>query len=82
MMLAFGSFRPRRVTLPVFSDAALRAIGVPLLAIVGTRDALLDSGETARRLEQCTPRASVVVLPEAGHLLRGQTMRVLEFLQR
>jgi pimeloyl-ACP methyl ester carboxylesterase len=74
-------FRPRTVMLPVFSDGALRNLRAPVLAIVGGRDVLFDSAHTKRRLEQDTPRAQVVYLPEAGHLILGQTARVLEFLQ-
>jgi pimeloyl-ACP methyl ester carboxylesterase len=74
-------FRPRMVKLPVFSDAALRNLGVPLLAIVGGRDVLLDSAHTKRRLEKHASAAQVVYLPEAGHLISGQMPRVLEFLQ-
>ena len=44
-------FRPRMVKLPVFSDEALRGLSMPLLAIVGGRDVLLDSLDTKRRGE-------------------------------
>ena len=74
-------FRPRMVKLPVFSDGALRNLSVPVLAIVGGRDVLLDSAQTKRRLEQHAPGAQVVYLPEAGHLITGQKERVLEFLR-
>lgn len=74
-------FRPRMVKLPTFSDAALRSLKIPVLAIVGGRDVLLDSAQTKRRLEQQTAGAQVVYLPDAGHLITGQTARVLEFLQ-
>jgi len=82
LLLIFKSFRPRRETLPRFDDEALRGLSMPLLAIVGTRDALLDSADTARRLERSVPQATIVVLPEAGHLLRDQTRTVLDFLLR
>lgn len=82
LMLIFSSFRPRRVVLPIFGDAALRALEMPLLAIVGARDAMLDSAETARRLERSVPHATVVVLAETGHFIRDQTKPVLDFLLR
>jgi len=78
MSLVFKHFLPRRERLPVFGDDALERLTMPVLAIVGGRDAMLDSHETKRRLEQAG--ASVVLLPEAGHGLRGQTARILEFL--
>jgi len=73
-------FRTRIVKLPVFPDSALRNLTLPVLAIVGARDVLLDSAQTKRRLEKCAPQAQVVYLEEAGHLIIGQTARVLEFL--
>ena len=68
------------VHLPVFSDDALRRLTMPLLAIVGGRDVLLASRETKQRLERHAPHAEVVYLPEAGHLITGQTAKVIEFL--
>ncbi len=73
-------FRPRMVKLPVFPDDALRNLKAPLLAIVGARDVLFDSAQTKRRLETLVNGAQVVYLPEAGHLITGQTARVLEFM--
>lgn len=73
-------FRPRMVRLPVFPDNALRSLNVPLLAIVGARDVLLDSAQTKRRLEALVSGAQVVYLPEAGHMIARQTERVLEFM--
>ena len=75
-------FRPRMVKLPIFSDDALRRLDMPLLAIVGARDVLLDSRKTKSRLERLVPQAEVVWLPDAGHLIPGQTGKVLAFLKR
>lgn len=77
----YRHFRPRMVKLPRFSDDSLRRLRMPLLAIVGGRDVLLDSAETKRRLEFHAPNVEVVFLPEAGHLLPSQTQRLLEFLK-
>lgn len=73
-------FRPRMVKLPIFSDASLCRLTMPVLAIVGARDVLLDSAQTKRRLEQRVPKVEVVFLPEAGHFIPGQTSKILEFL--
>jgi pimeloyl-ACP methyl ester carboxylesterase len=80
--LVFTSFRPRRGKLPVFSDTKLRGLTMPLLAIAGGRDVLLDSRQTARRLKRAVPKADIRFLPNTGHLIRGQTAAVLEFLMR
>ena len=73
-------FRARRETVPVLSDEALATLTMPLLAIVGGRDALLDSAETQARLERHAPAATVVLLPSAGHLLPSQADRISRFL--
>ena len=73
-------FQPRLVKLPVFSDDALGRLDMPLLAIVGARDVLLDSRKTKSRLERHAPNAEVVCLPEAGHFIAGQTGKILAFL--
>ncbi|MEV6284800.1 alpha/beta fold hydrolase [Kribbella sp. NPDC051770] len=73
-LLVQTHFEPRRVKLPVFTDEQLEKLD--LLAIVGSKDHMLDSAGTARRL----PGRSVVV-EGAGHLLPSQAERVLEFLR-
>ncbi|MCK9904582.1 alpha/beta hydrolase [Frankia sp. Cpl3] len=81
MTLIHRSSRPRRDRMPVFSDEALRRLVMPMLVIVGERDALLDSQETARRLAQNVPHASVTMLPGVAHSIAGQTRPILEFLR-
>lgn len=73
-------FRHRMVKFPSFSNDALRRLDMPVLAIVGGRDVLLDSAQTRDRLERHAPHAEVVYLPEAGHLILGQGPKVLAFL--
>jgi pimeloyl-ACP methyl ester carboxylesterase len=80
--LIFENFHPRMDELPIFSDDALKRLTIPVVAIVGGKDELLDSAETRQRLELHVPHAEVHYLPEAGHLLRGQTTPILEFLRR
>jgi pimeloyl-ACP methyl ester carboxylesterase len=53
---------------------------MPILAIVGGKDVLLDSAETRDRLGRQAPHAEVVFLPEGRHFLPGQTARVMAFL--
>jgi pimeloyl-ACP methyl ester carboxylesterase len=75
-------FRPRLAKLPVFSDDALKGLTMPVMAIVGGKDALLDSAATKRRLKRHVAHAEVRYLPEAGHVIPGQTATILEFLRR
>jgi pimeloyl-ACP methyl ester carboxylesterase len=76
----FRHFRPR-TEIPVFDDEVLRRLTMPVLAVVGGRDVMIDSEETVRRLGVVVPHADVRVVPGAGHLVVGQTAVVLEFLR-
>ncbi|GAA4590249.1 alpha/beta hydrolase [Planotetraspora phitsanulokensis] len=81
VMLIDRHFRPRRDRLPVFADDTLRRLTMPVLVIAGGRDALLDSYGTRRRIARNVPHATVDLLEDAGHLLQGQTSRILGFLR-
>ncbi|WP_266157867.1 alpha/beta fold hydrolase [Dyella silvatica] len=73
-------FKPRRESIPVLSDTALRRLTMPVLVIVGGKDALLDTEETQRRVIANLPHAVVRLLPQAPHYVQGQTEPVLRFL--
>lgn len=76
------STRQRRERLPVFEDAALKRLTMPVLAIVGGKDAMLDSADTRRRIEALAPNAEVRYLEEAGHFITGQGGAIEAFLTR
>jgi pimeloyl-ACP methyl ester carboxylesterase len=76
--LIHENLRPRMVRLPVFSDHALQRLNMPVLAIAGGKDVLIDSAETKRRLEQNVPQAKIRYLPEAGHFIPAQREAILE----
>ncbi len=78
--LIHKNFRPRMVKLPIFSDQALQRLTMPVLAILGGNDVLLDSAETKERLERNVPQVEIRYHPEAGHFIPGQTAPILEFL--
>ncbi len=80
MALIHKNFRSRMVKLPIFSDHALQRLTMPVMAIVGGKDVLIDSAETRRRLEQNVPCAEIRYLPEAGHFIPSQRDAILEFL--
>ena len=74
------NFNYRAEELPIFSDDSLGRLSMPVMAIVGGKDGLLDSAETRRRLKCQVAHADIRYLPEAGHVIRGQTAPILEFL--
>ncbi|WP_309645729.1 alpha/beta hydrolase [Phenylobacterium sp.] len=82
MTLVTTSTRARPLKIPVFSDEALARLTMPVLAIVGGKDVLLDSDGTRRRLQAHAPGAEVRYLPEGRHFLPGQTQAIDEFLRR
>ena len=79
-LLIARHFRPRTERVPTFSDDALRQLAVPVMAVMGGRDAMLDSHATQCRLTATVPHATVHLLPQAGHLLPDQTQTILQFL--
>ena len=81
LTLIFTHFQPRRDRLPVFSDEALRRLTMPVLVIVGGRDAMLDSHDTVKRVNRAVPHASVTLLPDVAHSIIGQTQPILDFLR-
>ncbi|MDJ0393650.1 alpha/beta fold hydrolase [Rhodococcus sp. G-MC3] len=78
--LTFTHFRPRTDKLPIFSDDDLRGLSIPVQVIVGDRDVMFDSAETARRAREFVRGAAVTVLPGVGHAVLEQTESVLTFL--
>ncbi|MDN7427978.1 alpha/beta fold hydrolase [Burkholderia sp. AU45388] len=73
-------FRPRIAPIPRFDDAMLRTLSMPVLAIVGGRDVMLDSRDTRDRLTRLVPHAQVRFLPEQPHFIRGQRDALRTFL--
>ncbi|HWA63016.1 MAG TPA: alpha/beta fold hydrolase [Caulobacteraceae bacterium] len=81
MTLVFTHFRPRPAVPPAFPDAQLSGLTAPVMLVVGGRDDLLDSAESRDRLARARPDARIVFLPEAGHVIHGQTPAMLAFLE-
>jgi pimeloyl-ACP methyl ester carboxylesterase len=73
-------FKPRIGNLPLFPDADLRKLTMPVLLMAGEQDALYSSRKTAERLKALLPNLRVILEPEMGHVLYGVTAKVLPFL--
>lgn len=67
-------FRRRRVRLPRFSDDRLQRLSMPVVAVLGARDAMLDAKETRRRLAACVPSADIRWLAETGHVVTSSPL--------
>ncbi|SMF60047.1 Pimeloyl-ACP methyl ester carboxylesterase [Xaviernesmea oryzae] len=79
---AAKAIKPRVVTMPQLTDEQLKALRMPLLAIVGGRDVLLDSTDTRDRLRRNVAHAEVCFIEDGYHFLPDQTSRVMAFLER
>jgi pimeloyl-ACP methyl ester carboxylesterase len=66
--------------IPRIEDAALQRLAMPVLALLGAEDVILDSIDSKRRLEQEVPSAEALVLPATGHAIHGRAMQVRRFL--
>lgn len=75
-------FNVRRERLPRFGDAALKRLTMPVMAILGGRDAFIDSPGTRARLAANLPRADIRWLPEASHFLMGHTAEIDAFVSQ
>ena len=78
--LIADEFRPRLERLPVLSDAQVRGLDFPILAIVGGRDVLLHTEDTRDRLRALAPQAEVDYRPEARHYIAGTEREIVPFL--
>ncbi|MEQ8267570.1 MAG: alpha/beta hydrolase [Parvibaculum sp.] len=77
-----NAIRPRVVTIPCLTDEELRRLDMPMLVIIGGRDALIDSADTRRRLERLAPHADIRFHENGYHYLPGQAPVIFEFLQQ
>jgi pimeloyl-ACP methyl ester carboxylesterase len=82
MLAIQRNYRPRRDRLPIFSDERLKAITAPLFVVLGARDRMLNSYDTAARLTRLQPAASINVLPGTGHALFDDGADLHTFLRR
>lgn len=75
-------FNTRQEQIPLFSDEELSRLTMPSLLIVGEKDIMLNSLESAKRYKAYVPKGKVEVLPEAGHSLVGLAEEITDFLIR
>lgn len=74
------TFKPRVGTLPIFSDAELRALTMPVLLVGGTKDIVRDVDKIAARLGDLLPGLTVKRLPGAGHAVLQTAPYLVDFL--
>ncbi len=71
----------RMERVPLICDADLLRLSMPILAIGGTDDALLDTRSGLTRLASLVPGSRTMELPGTGHVVTGMVDTILEFLE-
>jgi pimeloyl-ACP methyl ester carboxylesterase len=80
MTVLLMHFKARVGTLPLFSDAELRRLTMPVQLLMGDRDVLRDAQRITARMKQLVPNLTATTLPGAGHALVNARTHVLPFL--
>ncbi len=73
-------FKPLTEPLPLFSDAELKNLRLPVQYFGGDHDAILDTYKTVKRLETYLPNAEVNLLSDTGHVIINQFEKIKKFL--
>lgn len=72
----------RMETVPLLTDHQLKQLSMPSLLIVGEKDIMLNSAETAARYRAILPDSQIISLPDAGHSLTGLSAEIMSFLRQ
>ncbi len=80
LTLVMTHFKPRTGVVPIFSDAELRRLTMPVLLLGGTQDVIRDSERIAGRMQRLVPFLTTILIPDAGHVLLGTTDHTIPFL--
>lgn len=70
LQLPYAALRYLRLRVPfqrLSSEAEIRSITVPVVAIFGGRSRVHDSAAAAARMRELVPHSEVEILPDAGH---------------
>lgn len=87
LIVGFKGLRPRLKVYPtVFADSKLAGISAPVYLLLGEKEVCYNPESAAKRARRVMPRASVEILPDAGHLLVMErpdavNQRILAFLR-
>ena len=80
MTLVDKHFRYRTGAPPLFTDAELASLHMPVIFLAGAHDVLLDTPKTAARLQRLVPKLTVHISGDDGHAVVNNAPAVLAFL--
>jgi pimeloyl-ACP methyl ester carboxylesterase len=75
-------FKPRVAPLPIFTDQELQCLNMPVLVLMGNRDALRNGQKINARMQKQVTNVQTVIIPGGGHALFNTTGQILPFLDR
>ncbi len=75
-------FKPRVAPLPIFTDQELQCLNMPVLVLMGDRDALRDGQKINARLKKQVTNVQTATISGGGHALFNTTGKILPFLGR
>ncbi len=75
-------YNPRPLKFPVFSDAVLASLKMPVLFIGGEIDPLLPTQKGAKRLRRLLPQADVRIAPGLSHTIIDTAPDINAFLNK
>ncbi len=75
-------YKPMLEPIPMLTDEELGCLTMPIQYFGGDHDVLLNSEASANRLKKSVPQAEINLLQETGHVILGQGMKVLEFVEK
>ncbi len=68
--------------LPVFSDAELQRLKMPVLFIGGEEDPIIDAARSASRLSMLVPSSVCMLMANCGHVVTNSVEHVISFLAK
>ncbi len=80
LILISRNFKPRVGALPIFPDEELQRLKMPVLLIMGDRDALRDGKKISARLKKQGLYLSTIFVPGGGHALLNTSGLILSFI--
>lgn len=80
LSLISENYRPYTGAIPVFPDAELRRLEMPILYIGGENDRLTNAPKCEMRLRKVLPHTDIVLLKNRGHVIYNVLDRVMPFL--
>lgn len=80
MLLVDRNFRYRTGAPPLFTDAELQSLRMPVLFLAGENDVLLDTPKTAERLRRLVPNLTERISAADGHAVLANAPEIVAFL--